>query len=346
MRSRGNINLLLATILIVTYFTSWAVSQSNNYCLLAYAGNEESGNNILFQKIDLDSKSIVLSQTIDLTGELHIFNPAPILNNRDTIYLISTLDGHIGKNSDLANQEVTKYALLNSYGVPLKFGEIPFIHFLKFNFNNTVPLEINYLDGNKINKWGTINIDSSLNITIRFTHNKVYDTLSYPQIIKFRYFKNIVPTNDNLYWDGIPDGNYLLKMNGNSRILQDSVKLFEDSHFNCLAGLSPSDSLIYVFNIYNHITAEPESLARITSSRGYTKILWASNFALVDSIPIEDPPVEAGYIGSGSGPCDRVGPYLVYYFSRSDGMVEYSPAMLFIFDTRNNQATWLRVGWR
>jgi len=66
----------------------------------------------------------------------------------------------------------------------------------------------------------------------------------------------------------------------------------------------------------------------------------------MESLAIQYPNSDSGYIGSGYGPCERIGPYFIYYFFDGEDYRYFSPAMLFIFDTRTNQATWLRVGWR
>jgi hypothetical protein len=65
----------------------------------------------------------------------------------------------------------------------------------------------------------------------------------------------------------------------------------------------------------------------------------------MDSIPIPDYP-EGDFISGSYGPAELVGPYIVYYFGESNDLGQLYPAMLFIFDTRTNEATWLRVGWR
>jgi len=40
--------------------------------------------------------------------------------------------------------------------------------------------------------------------------------------------------------------------------------------------------------------------------------------------------------------------YLIiyYYYFWQDGYEGFDPAYLLIFDTRTNEASWLRVGWR
>jgi hypothetical protein len=58
------------------------------------------------------------------------------------------------------------------------------------------------------------------------------------------------------------------------------------------------------------------------------------------------PNIEGGYIINEIGECDNIGPYMVYYYFAQEDYRYFSPAMLFIFDTRTNEATWLRVGWR
>jgi hypothetical protein len=344
MKNLGSNILFLAFLLLIVY-QDHSIGRPFNYYLVAYA-NDNWRTNVLFAKVDLENKAITFSENIDLVGELQFSNPIPLIHVNDTVFFISTLDGLSAKNSKQSSQMVSKYALANLRGNSVVYDQIRGVQLLDYKLNNGGMTEINYIDNNGKSLWGNLLLDSSRHLEIQFTRNENYDTINYPRILKFRGFCKLSSTNNNLYWDATPDGEYIIKMNVSIRSVQDTCRLTDDGHYNCLVGLAPGDSIIYVLNVYNHISAEPESLARITSDQGYTKLLRASNFAVMDSIPIEDPPVEAGYIGGGMGPCDRVGPYLVYYFSNSQDYRQFFPAMLFIFDTRNNQASWLRVGWR
>jgi hypothetical protein len=69
------------------------------------------------------------------------------------------------------------------------------------------------------------------------------------------------------------------------------------------------------------------------------------DFSLIDSLSIPDYPA-GDYIIADFDVADVIGNYIVYYYAQPGGIEDYTPAMLFIFDTRTNEAAWLRVGWR
>jgi hypothetical protein len=107
------------------------------------------------------------------------------------------------------------------------------------------------------------------------------------------------------------------------------------------------NNLLYIFNLNYEIRFKNKIV------KGYgqdwiesnVRVINLENFSLIDSIQVPDYP-EGDYISGSSGVADVVGNYIVYYFGSSNDMEIFAPAMLFIFDTRTNQAAWLRVGWR
>jgi hypothetical protein len=107
------------------------------------------------------------------------------------------------------------------------------------------------------------------------------------------------------------------------------------------------DTIIYVFSL----NYELHFKGRIEKGYGQdwidanVRMFNIRNFVLLDSLSLPDYP-EGDFISGSYGVGEVKGPFITYYFGQSGDMQLVYPAMLFIFDTRTNEATWLRVGWR
>jgi hypothetical protein len=122
-------------------------------------------------------------------------------------------------------------------------------------------------------------------------------------------------------------------------VLADSIS--DRSHI-----LAVKDSLLYDFNLnaefYGDVLRRTPEMGRIAP---HLRLYRLADFAPLDSILVTDYP-PGDYPSGEFATADVVGPYIVHYFFSGEGLTRYAPAMLFIFDTRTNEATWLRVGWR
>jgi len=104
--------------------------------------------------------------------------------------------------------------------------------------------------------------------------------------------------------------------------------------------------LIYLFKINcNKINGYPGG-EKLSIDPSILVRYKALDLTLFDSTPISYPPIEDGYASCEWGDCRKVGQFLIHYFFEGEEPGYFSPAMLFIFDTRTNEARWLRVGWR
>jgi hypothetical protein len=177
----------------------------------------------------------------------------------------------------------------------------------------------------------------------------------YPQINGFRYFWKISQHNDSIYWDVSNDprndGAYLLKLDVPNRRLLDSVYICDFGQVTPRFALSSNDSIIYAFILNESCWANTEYGDTVIPQPSFLKIFSTKDLSLLDSIPIPNPVPDSncasfGYDDWDEDIYDRTGNYLVYFFMGSVAIERFVPAMLFIFDTRTNQATWLRVGWR
>ena len=193
---------------------------------------------------------------------------------------------------------------------------------------------------------GKIVLNPDHHLSIADSRENRFRDDEHPIISGFRFFNRMRNGNNRIYWNLIDRGMYLLNIDVTNRILIDSLNVGNDMDYSYLFALSSDDSLIYFFHINSNILGGPEEQQKKSIGPSYLLGFRASSLILVDSIPIIYPSLDYGYSFAEIGNCDWVGPYLVYYFFHGEDYRYFSPAMLFIFDTRTNEATWLRVGWR
>jgi hypothetical protein len=189
-------------------------------------------------------------------------------------------------------------------------------------------------------------LDNAYNLNISRIKDYRFRESDFPTIGEFRYFNRLNGRNNRLCWVEKNNWVYILKINLDQRILIDSLNLGYVTNYSYLFALSEDDSLIYSFSVNWNYLSGPEETQKEEIDQSYLKIFRADNLGVIDSIGIPYPSLDIGYANREIGNCDWVGPYLVYYFFEQEAAAIFSPAMLFIFDTRTNETTWLRVGWR
>jgi hypothetical protein len=345
MRNYGNKTGIVAIYLFVMLFFCPPARPSNYYYLVAYE-KDSLHTGVLFEKIDISTHNIIFSTPIELRGEVQFSTPIPLQSRITQLYFIATINGLSGKNTDVLNQITTYYAMCDSSGNIYHIGRFPNIQLLEYKKNVSGTIEINYIDSSGESVWGNLNVDNGGVAHINYLRREIIDTINYPNIGIFGYPRKISETNNAIYWHDSHLGRYVLKINPTSRLLVDSLNVDHANRLNHLIGLGELDTIVYSFNLSYNIMGGPVSLRKTSIDSSYVKTYRTSNFTLLDSIPINNPDTNLGYIGTANGPCEKVGPYFVYYFFGSGDYRYFSPAMLFIFDTRTNEARWLRVGWR
>jgi hypothetical protein len=139
---------------------------------------------------------------------------------------------------------------------------------------------------------------------------------------------------------------WLVKLDDVDGSVLDSLQLRQSGGQATIYAFHPTRDRFYCFHLnyeihgqYTHkyrddYYIEPEVL-----------IYDPATLQLLEQHPIADYP-EGQYPGRENGLAEVVGDYIVYYFFEDDWQGIFAPAMLFIFDTRTNEASWLRVGWR
>jgi hypothetical protein len=348
MLNRGNYKLMILLPLICFIWSAIASCEDNYYYVCSYDSNLEY-NNIRISKVDLDNKNIMAQITIAMHGLIAFRVPIPVGLRNERILAVLTDDGFSAKNSSILDTMVSDFALIDSSMNILRIGQLHNINFIRASSYPPNPLKrLRFIFGQGDNEReysGRLFPNADRSLRISDTVQYVYRDVDYPVIGGFQHFVQISFDNDGLYWDVTMNGPYLLKIDYDNRSLLDSLMVADNFHHASLFGLS-NDSLIYYFSInYNTLDAGP-AYNKLTIDPSYLIRYNARNFDKVDSIPIPYPSLDYGYVEPEMGSCDEVGPYLVYYFFEDEGPEIYSPAMLLIFDTRTNEATWLRVGWR
>ncbi len=342
----GKIALYLSIIIAIWF--SIALGQ-NYYYTCAYDSNLEI-NNILISKINLDDNAIDRQLSIPIKGEIAFRVPISInLPNRQFLVVINN-DGPNAKNSSANDTLQSNYAVLDSGLNILRTGNVNDVNFIRaLSYPMNPQRRIRYLFHHRdIQREisGRLGLNIFRSLSLLDTVNYIYRDTDYPIIGGFQYSVLISFENDSLYWNiGEYPSLYILKIDYQHSILLDSLKVANNLAHASIFGLS-GDSLIFYFWLnYNTLNAGPQ-YDKYAIDPSYLIRYNTRNFAKVDSIPIPNPPLDYGYIQPEMGSCDKIGPYFVYYFFEDEGPEIFSPAMLFIFDTRTNEATWLRVGWR
>jgi hypothetical protein len=304
------------------------------------------GTNLLFSQINLDSKILANTVSLPVRGQVFLKNPIIVERGNRTKFIVSAFDGLSGKNTQLLPETVSNYGVIGQNLNVLRIGEIEGvqIHSVERPGNSETWVKfINRLGGHKR---GLINLRSDNGVQFSRIEEDPYIDSDYPAISGFRYFEKIAKRNHSLYWNTTSNGRYLLSIDIQNNILIDSLRLGSSGDYSNLFGLSDNDSLIYAFFMNYNYLGHPLSMQKLEIDPSYVKIFSSADFSLVDSIDIIYPPIDSGYVGRETGSIDKVGPYFVYFFFSGEDYRYFSPAMLFIFDTRTNEATWLRVGWR
>ncbi len=336
-------NLILPIILILLLFSKIEANETVLNCYDTTKGN----NGFYYIKtkfVDLDLKRIAFSIDIAPEGELVNLKPAQIARQNDTL-LISAVDiGCYCKNTAprenythlaflskasrnlLAQRDLPNHMLSELLG--LNENEV-FIRGSRFEGQSAISMDGIYIfrPNHNLERIRDVNIDF-------YPHTKVI--LGPDELAQ--------EIGNNAYFD-VFDGHYYLIRLGENGIVEDTIRLESFESRNMIFALK--DTILYAFSLNYEIHFKGESY------KGYGQDWINPNlrrfnintFELVDSLPLLDYP-EGDFISGSYGVGEVIGPYITYYFGEPGDMHVLYPAMLLIFDTRTNEATWLRVGWR
>ncbi len=322
--------------------------QESFYYTCSYENNYW-GTNILFTKISIDTKQIVYSSTVDLTGEIETPKPIEFRRGNRRFYFIATNRGTASKNSTFQDTAATYYSILNEDGIELLSGKIPFVFLFSFRSFAGDSIELRYIrqqNGDNRRFKALLRLDNSRGARLISLGEDTAEDSASAEIAGFSNYNQIDISNNNTYWDLIPRGLYIIRIDPKRNSLIDSLFITNDMEYSYLFALSNVDSTIYSFHINYNEMGGPESLSKRTVDPSYVIKYNLEALTKMDSIIILNPSLDYGYVFGEIGSIDWVGPYLVHFYFEGEDYRYFSPAMLFIFDTRTNETTWLRVGWR
>ena len=337
-------------LFFVCLFTPALNSAGQNYYYICSYATNSFGTDILVSKVDLDSKEIAASTTIPIGGELQFKKPIIFSRGIHNYYCVLTLNGLPAKNAQISSSGlVTNYAILNEELDLILTGNVPDIQLLDYLYSQEGDIEIKILRDQAqqtYRKKAKLSLPNNNRLHLREEIDDPWIDENYPIISGFRYFKKIENGNERQYWNVTFEGTYMLSLDIENNILLDSMNVESGfDHFH-LFGLSQHDSVTYVFNMNHNMVGGPQHQKKLTVDPSYVRLFDTFSFEQLDSIGIPYPPLDSGYVGGTTGSIDRVGDYFVFFDLNGEDHRYFSPAMLFIFDTRTNEADWLRVGWR
>lgn len=341
-KDRAKILAFLIALSLVAQ--NYALSQTYYYT----CSYEESswGTNVLFSKIDLDTRIIVNTVSLPLRGQILLKNPIIVERHNRKLFIVNAFNGLSGKNTELLTETVTNYGVIGQDINVLKIGQIEGVQIYSLEWPGNSGIWVKFINSLGGHKRGLINLRTNNGVDFSRVEEDPYNDSDYPIISGFRYFEKISERNDRLYWNTTRAGRYLLSIDIQDNRLIDSLSLETEKEYSNLFGLSDNDSLAYVFYMNHNYLGHPTDMRKLEIDQSYVKIFDTGDFSVIDSIDIPYPPIDSGYVGRETGSINKIGPYFVYFFFSGEDYRYFSPAMLFIFDTRTNEATWLRVGWR
>jgi hypothetical protein len=307
--------------------------------------------------VDLDTKAVLSEIAFNQEGWILNKKALSIAGDSDTRLVSAVMAGCYCDNS-IAGKPYLKIGVFDPSSRNLIFSYAD--SNISIHTFEGIPDRRVYLEGeigreprHTINGDYTLGRDFSLVLRNRRPDNYSYDL--YPGLGPFINLQPIASAT-NIYRANHNYESFVVKTNPERSMIADTLKLISngilidsvlsDSISDRSHILAVIDTLVYDFNLnyefYGETITKTRDLGRIDS---HVRLYRLSDFTPLDSIPVADYP-PGDYPDGTFDVADVVGPYIVYYFFGREGLTRYAPAMLFIFDTRTNEATWLRVGWR
>ncbi len=362
MKSRGNnyhrrlCNFLF--IMACVFLTLTGISVGQTYFINAYVSHGDSASNFMqihTIMVDLDQQEIIDSTVLADSGTILNRTPMTVSNTRGTFLISFWANGMMAKNSGFTSG-------LSNLHYALFFNQNGNIHDLRrdeisaanINLLYKVPYEQGFRLG-IVSDTGNVVILRpgvyGLNRNDRFEFERGVPINEIPGSIGnldgYSLLRKIWESDRyHLYHSFYNSQYWLVKLNDGNDAVVDSLQLRQSGGQATIYAYHPDRNRFYCFHLnyemhgqYTHkyredYYIEPEVLI-------YDPI----SLELLEQLPVADYP-EGDYPGRENGIADVVGDFIVYYFFEDDWMGRFNPAMLFIFDTRTNEATWLRVGWR
>jgi len=350
------IKLLKAFVAILVVTISTRAAYSQYYLLTTYESSPNTIFNLVYLKM-LDLQAGVVQESLFLSNEGTIYTPNPICLKvgQAKYYLILLSKGQYDKNTAVGRGKVfwwiinitehinimSQDSIINAY-----FSTVE-------NYSNDTYFGFGIANDTS----GTAILDiGNYNLTEDFGFRKIDSFKSYnrkpdrlPPMNSFKEIKALYMPNTDYYFAYGPNNNsWILKTDSTKSTIMDSIQIESNIHMSELYAYHPVKNKIYAFslNFERHGGNSP-------LNKGYGENWGIPLVVIYDPLTLSEIRrdtltdfVEGEYPGLVIDRADVVGDFIVYYFFEQENLSQEDPAMLFIFDTRTNEARWLRVGWR
>ena len=338
MGTYGKISLILATLFLSS------IAYSQQYVINAYVG-ESIPKAIATIFVNLDSKQIVNEIITGDLGQIINTKALPILRDSDTLIIAATMEGCYCDNS-IVGKNMAKISIFDPRTNAIIYSYADsnlFIDAMEKQPGALIYLSAETLSEPVQSLNGDYLLDSRFKFLPHLQREENYSYGLYDSLGPFGYLKP-VNIESGLYRGSYLSRYYIIKTRIDRGRIIDTLYLNNTPYRTHLIALK--DSIIYDFNLNWEIHTEYSQKDYGENwINSHVKLFNLSNFGLINTIPLVDYS-PGNYPDGVFDKADVVGPYIVYYFFGREGLMKYAPAMLFIFDTRTNEATWLRVGWR
>jgi len=332
------------------------IGQDNHYYYVnTYELNSQDNYyDIYLKSIDLNDRSIQHIIRLGERGYISLKKPV-LINIVGQKYLLSfSENGGFGKNSEMGLYTVyysillanDTLALIRSDSIPNAtitiLRQYPFEESFRFGLSSVV-------DHTQI----LPESEYSLNTNLNFRKLRGFDPSREPgglrDIDGFEFLDRFtVPNLQNLFYSMRDSEYWILRLDSTANEILDSRILQMRESASIIFAFHPIRNKIYCFYLNFEQHGKFPEYEKNYGDHWITPevlIYDPTTFELLETQEINDFTPE-NYPSVESGLADVVGDFIVYYFFDDEWMGKFYPAMLLIFDTRTNETTWLRVGWR
>jgi hypothetical protein len=316
--------------------------------------SESTDRSVLIKRIDLSHGSIQDSLIVCNAGLIPFKKPAHILINNQSCLISIVQKGGYNKNSGSVDYKIVYVIAGVNNGISVirrdSLSDAILGTFIQYSDDPSFRLKM-YRNNDTLQIFPSG--DYTLDNNYRFRRLRGFDPHISPGGIRrsgpFEYLDRLnLPNTHQLYSAIADDSQYRILRLDNQQMPADSLMIESNERASDIYAYHPQRDRLYVFHLnYEAHGKFPESDRNYGDDWITPEVLIydPNTLHLLESHQVADFD-SANYPGNERGMADVVGDYIVYYFFEDDWMGRFYPAMLFIFDTRTNQATWLRVGWR
>ncbi len=363
MENHGNKQIWAAGISCLTFTYLLLIglafnSAAQSYIVNTYVPHDDSSLEFMKVKtvvIDLDEKVIVDGAILADSGTILNKTPIAVSNNRGTFLLSFWANGMMAKNSGFgAGIPNLHYALFLNQNGSLRFLRKDEIPAANISLLSKIPSENGFRLGIVSDTGDAVILGPGIygiNSNDRFEFRREVPVNEIPGSIGnlggFALLQKIWRAEAyHLYHSFHTSQYWLVKLNNENSTIVDSLQLRQSGGQATIYAYHPGRDRFYCFHLNYEIHGQYTHKYRDDYYvEPDVSIYDPVSLELSEQYPVTDYP-EGEYPGRENGLAEVVGDFIVYYFFEDDWMGRFNPAMLFIFDTRTNEASWLRVGWR